>query len=323
MECAEDIGLLFLGGAKRVSMARKFKAAAAVRGMTCRIYSYEMCTEVPIALEAEVLVGLRWKDPEVVDDIVRICRQKNIHAVIPFVDGAVAIAAAVREHGIFAPVLNAEGAELMFDKVRANSRFMQSGLPVPRTWECGSIVFPLIAKPRHGSASKGLIMIDTQTELEALKDKDAYLIQERMDHRREITVDCYTDIRDGRVLALVPRSRDEITGGEVSRTTVFHDERVTQLVERVLGALKDEIRGAITVQLIENKIDGRISIMEINPRLGGGAVAAVAAGADLPGLILDQTQGRELKPCAEYKDVVVARYQDEAVFPVHKKSEEQ
>lgn len=309
-----DTGILFLGGAKRVSMARKFKAAAAARDMGCRIYSYEMTTDVPIALEGEVLTGLRWRDPRVVADIVRICREKDIDTVIPFVDGAVAVAAQVATAGIFAPVYTAEGAELMFDKIRADKAFSEAGLPVPEVWDGGPLRFPLIAKPRHGSASKGLVFIDTQEALDFLAHKSDYLIQRRYDSRREITVDCYTGMHDGQVKACVPRTRDEVTGGEVSRTTVIHDTRITGLATRVLRAFSNIMRGAITIQFLHDTDSDRLMIMEINPRLGGGAVAAVAAGADLPGMIIDEASGKDAAVCTAYRDAVVARYQDEAVF---------
>jgi len=36
-------------------------------------------------------------------------------------------------------------------------------------------------------------------------------------------------------------------------------------------------------------------IMEINPRLGGGAVAAVHAGADIPAMIISEALGFETR----------------------------
>ena len=39
-----NVSLLFLGGAKRVSIARMFKEAAAARGLECDITGYELDT---------------------------------------------------------------------------------------------------------------------------------------------------------------------------------------------------------------------------------------------------------------------------------------
>jgi hypothetical protein len=55
--------------------------------------------------------------------------------------------------------------------------------------------------------------------------------------------------------------------------------------------------------------------MEINPRLGGGAVCSVHAGADLPGYILDEWQGIELPSNVVCQaDVKICRYMQEVVF---------
>ena len=313
-----SIGILFLGGAKRVSMARKFKAAAKRRGLEARLYSYEMTREVPVAAEAEIITGLRWKDPAVTAHIVGLCRERGITAVVPFVDGAVAVAAAVSAAapGIFAPTGSAADAEAMFDKVSAAVRFEALGLPVPQTYVPGTpLTFPVIAKPRHGSASKGIVAIDTDAQLRAFLEEhaaDYYLFQHRLDRRREISADCYVSAA-GNIVAAVPRYRDEVSGGEVSRTTLFHNDAVEALLRRVLTATG--LRGAVTIQLIEDLDSHTLYIMEINPRLGGGAVAGVCAGADLPGFIIDEAMGRPLPAtAAKWADGTVCRYPDEIFF---------
>ena len=66
------ISLLFLGGAKRVTMARMFKAAAAQRGLDCAIHAYELDAHSAIAAEGDVTEGLRWSDPAILADLDRL-----------------------------------------------------------------------------------------------------------------------------------------------------------------------------------------------------------------------------------------------------------
>lgn len=306
------INLLFLGGAKRVSMARHFIAAAARRGLDCNIYSYELSEREPIAAVAQVIKGLRWSDPAVVDDLRSLCARLGIHAVIPFVDGAVAVAAALSTD-VFAPCCSADMAEAMFDKVVADDIFARAGLPRPRRWTPGiPLGAHLIAKPRHGSASKGLVMIDSQEALAAIMPRiDDYLIQERIDRRAEYTVDCYVD-RSGRPAIISPRRRLEVSGGEVTRTVTVNMPAAVVLVRRTLEATG--LRGAVTVQLIEDLDNCRLMIMEINPRLGGGAVCSVAARADLPGCIIAEALGEPVPVCTPLPGVEIARYPMETVF---------
>lgn len=314
---ASKLGILFLGGAKRVSMARKFKTAGQRRDISVSIYSYEMSGTVPIAAEAEVIIGLRWSDPGIYAHLQQICREKDISVVVPFVDGAIAIAAglAKRTPGIFAPACDADTAEAMFDKRSAATIFESLGLPIPETFD--SPVYTdglrLIAKPRHGSASKGIVKIDSADDFAAIAaNRHDYLIQRRIDNRDELTVDCYVRIADGTPVCIVPRVRDSIAGGEVTQTTVIHDADVTDLCRRTLHSTG--LRGAVTIQLIRELPSRQLSIMEINPRLGGGAVAAVCAGADLPGYIIDEAGGISPEPLTDYQDIIVARYLDEIAF---------
>lgn len=310
----ETLKILFLGGGKRVSMARKFVSAGCKRGLDVSIYGYEGDTRVPLAAVGTVIAGKRFSDPDVCADIYRLAQSTGISIVVPFVDSAVAVAAeCMRQYPgqLFAPTCNAAMAERMFDKVSANRAFMSRGLPVPRPWNGFVFDRPMIAKPRHGSASKGIINIDSARDLEKI-NSTRYLVQERIDHRREYTVDCYISLVSGQICAVVPRVRDEVSGGEVVRTTVLHDANIDTLVRRTLSDL--DLKGAVTVQVIEDIDTGRLMLMEINPRLGGGAVAAVHAGADIPGMIIDDAAGRAPQAADLYHDVLVTRFLDEVSF---------
>lgn len=317
MEKLNTVAILFLGGAKRVSMARLFKEAAARMGYGCEIYSYEIDACVPVACEARIIGGRRWADADIQEHLHDTVVRYGIRIIVPFVDGAVAVAAAyaaAHPGEVFVPSGDAAIAEAMFDKVRSAGLFEQAGLPVPRTYVPGDPCMRLIAKPRHGSASKGIVEISS---VEALDDillkRDNYLIQERIDRREELTVDCYVSVADGRVLAVSPRRRNVTVGGEVSDTETVDIPQAVELTSRTLTALG--LRGAVTVQFIRDlDVDGRLLIMEINPRLGGGAVCSVIAGADIPSLIIAEALGLPVGPMAAAPGVRICRYMQEVVF---------
>ena len=187
-----SLNILFMGGAKRVAMANLFKKAAAERGMECNIFSSELSYHLPIAAVGTIVEGRRWADADIYEHMQMLCKKHDISIVVPFIDGSVAVAARLHElmPEVFTPTSGADKAELMFDKVRAAEAFENAGLPVPATFMGGDVTMPLIAKPRHGSASQGLVMIDNNADLAALPDASDYLIQQRIDHREEISVDC-------------------------------------------------------------------------------------------------------------------------------------
>lgn len=297
-----------------MSMARLFKEAGARLGINTGIVSYEISPYVPIAIEGEVVVGKRWTDPQIIDDIRTVMHDHGCKIVIPFVDGAVAVAAKTAENqdDIFAPCSSPELSQIMFDKTQAAGLFERNGLPVPRTY-APDLPFPLIAKPRQGSASKGIVKIYNTADLQSLANPQDYLIQELIEDPVEYTVDCYVSVITGEICAVVPRVRLEVEGGEVTRTMTVSHPRLHSLALRTLEATG--LRGAVTLQFICSKSDpNRLLLMEINPRLGGGAVCAVHAGADIPGMILDESLGRPARPTSYRPDTEIARYRSEAVF---------
>ena len=144
-------------------------------------------------------------------------------------------------------------------------------------------------------------------------EAEAYLCQQYVAGRMEFTVDCYV-ATDGKVICTVPRRRIEVAGGEVTVTQTVHDKEMESWCGRILGKLG--LTGAVTIQFLrEHDAEGRLMLMEINPRLGGGAVCAVHAGADLPEFILREWLGERLEPCAQWKDgLKICRYLSEVVF---------
>ena len=312
------LNFLFLGGAKRVVMGRMLLQACKERGIEATVNGYELTRQVPLAEVGHIEEGLRWSDPAIFDDINRVVDNLDINVIIPFVDPAVGIAAEVgrRSEGVvFVPCGDRTTCERMFDKVLAAELFERCNLPIPPTYRPGDSVGCLIAKPRFGSASNGIKAIDTIQQLYEVQSKgDRYLIQKRIDHREEITVDCYASVSTGEVYACSPRTRLEVSGGEAVRTITIDDSEAISLARRTIAAAK--LCGAITVQLIRNLDDNSLMVMEVNPRLGGGAVCSVHAGADIPGLIVDEALGRPLSESVAKPGVLTVRYLADVVFNV-------
>lgn len=322
------IGILFLGGAKRVSMGQKFIAAAKELGMEADLFSYELTPEVPIAAISRVIVGRKWSDPSVLEHLHECVQSYGIDLIVPFVDGAVAVAAryCATYNDAWAPVSDEALSSAMFDKIAADRLFRSHGLPVPDAKE-----FPLIAKPRFGSASKGIKIVNNPVELAATRiSSDDYLVQEYISPREEITVDCYV-AASGEVVAAVPRLRLETQGGEASVTETFADTEIESLASRTLKTLN--LRGAVTIQMLRRPGDRDKSykdsrknpkaaerapmLMEINPRLGGGAVCSVCAGANLPEYILRDCLQLSQSPAKWKSGIRICRYFAEVCFDMN------
>ncbi len=311
----ESLNILMLGGAKRVSLATKIAIMGFRMGLSVNLFSWELDRVVPIAQIAEIVEGAKWSDPDVLEKLHEVVTTKKIHIIIPFVDGAIGVTARYRaKYGnVWAPVGTIESVEGMFDKVVAARLFEQAGLPIPATYTPGDYKLPLIAKPRCGSASAGIIVVNDDDEMTRLIPyADDYLLQEYVENREEITVDCYVTMK-GRRIAVVPRLRETVVGGEVSRTITIENNSIVELSRRVLTAL--DLRGAVTLQFLIDKDNDRTLLMEVNPRFGGGVVCSIHAGANMPEYMLTDCTGGDPAPCTDWRPgVEISRYMQEVVF---------
>lgn len=293
------VNLLFLGGAKRVSLAERFSQFAEHLGIGINFFSYELDANVPISLLAKIVVGLRWGDSKIVQHLREVIERWNIHIVLPFVDPAIGVAARLKEKSrdIFIPVSDATLCDIFYDKIQAHRWFLAHGFLTPKEKRHP----PFIAKPRYGSASKGIVMIKDKKALAMWDDggtKEGYLLQEFVDGD-EYTVDSYVS-SEGKILAVVPRQRIEITAGEVTKTIIVRDREIIRLAKSILA--EDNFRGPVTLQFIREKKKGLLYVIEINPRFGGGVIASIEAGVNIPLLLLNDYFHLPQAPIQHWKE---------------------
>lgn len=283
-------------------------------GFDVRIVSYELDDQVPIATIAKVVKGLRWTDPGVVDDILRVVIEHEVKIILPFVDGSISIAARCKEKmpDLFVPVSDSDTSMLMFDKILAAKAFREADVPIPTTYKIIDAEMPVIAKPRFGSASRGIHIFHDIEDLMHLKDISDYLLQEYIEDKKEYTVDCYV-AADGEILVTVPRERLEIMGGEVTRTITTRLPQLDGMSRDIIR--KFSLRGPVTLQFLYDTARDRFLLMEVNPRLGGGVICSIYAGAPIPDYILSEALGIPVRPCDDWIDrTLMARYQKETIF---------
>lgn len=308
------VTILFLGGSRRVSLAEQFQRSGKQMGCEVRFVSYELDKDVPIALMGEVVKGLSFNDPGVVDDIVRVVEEKEVNIILPIVNGAMEVASLLRDRlpDVFVPVSDYDVTRTMYDKVDAAEAFEKAGIPIPATYSIIDNEMPAIIKPRKGGSSRGIKIFNDLSDLMTYPDLDSYIIQEYLEHAREFTVDCYVS-REGEILMTVPRERLEIMGGEVTRTKTCRIPELIDLSRKIIETFG--FRGPVTIQFLYDSKIGHYKLMEVNPRLGGGVICSIYAGAPVTDYILKESLRVPVRPCQDWTDnVLMARYQKEAVF---------
>ena len=168
--------------------------------------------------------------------------------------------------------------------------------------------FPLIAKPRYGKGSKGIVKINNENELKYVSFNSENLIFQEYLPGTEYTIDVLSDMECEPILA-VPRIRVETRAGISTVGTIVKDENISETCKSIAKFLK--IRGPCCIQMKESN-DGILKIVEVNPRMGGGTIFAALAGANFPAMILDMVNGKKLK-IPKISEVTVVRYFEEIV----------
>lgn len=306
--------ILMLGGSRRVSLAEILKERGRELGIEVKILGYELSEYVPISLEGKVITGKRWTDPDIIEDISRVVKEEDVKIILPFVNGAMEIASLCKERipGVFVPVSDYASTSRLYDKLEAAKLFKDLGFQIPRTYSIVSNEMPAIAKPRKGGSSRGIRIFHDIEDLMHLENLDNYFIQEYIEHNKEYTVDCYVS-GEGELLVSVPRERIEIMGGEVTRTMTCRIPQLIDMSREVIGKLG--LTGPVTLQFLHDEDKDRYVLMEVTPRLGGGVICSIKAGAPIADYILKESIGEKLEPCDDWEsEVLMARYQMEVIF---------
>jgi hypothetical protein len=279
----KKINILFLGGAKRVSIAKDFIRAGNTLGYNVSIFSYELNENCPIAFIGKVIKGHKWNDDSIIEHLSGIIEEYKIDILLPFVDQATIIASKLREilqqKKIFIPVSDIDSCTTFFNKRLSNEWCIANGIAVPIF---DKNIFPLIAKPIEGSASKGIVIINNEVELTNLQNPQNFLVQKFI-KGNEYTIDIYRNTRTNNILSIVPRKRIETQGGESIKSVTLKNKRIEDFAKNII--LKTNLIGPLTLQILEDE-QNNLFFMEINPRFGGAVLNSIAAGADSPMYLL-------------------------------------
>jgi carbamoyl-phosphate synthase large subunit len=227
----------------------------------------------------------RADHPRFVDALLGIAAAYGVDALISTVAEELPALVAAEERltaagiGTWLPDLRA--VDLCCDKAAFARRMTTAGVPHPgtaaRTPDVASLPGPWIVKPRSGRGSRGLRLIDSRLAVLAAMAEDPDLIAQTRLSGREFTADSLVD-RDGALLTVVPRWRDETKAGISVKGTTFESEAVTAVAGDALAAVG--LTGPANVQGFVAE-DGSVTVVEINPRFSGGLPLTLAAGADV------------------------------------------
>lgn len=286
--------VLFIGGGRRNSLCKRFINNA------FNVYSYETNIDCPISKAgAKIIKGLSWSDKSVKEHIKNVVLENNIDLLIPLQDQAVVLLA---EAGIPGSVVSElSTAEICFDKKKLETKFIQENL---------KDIYPFynykefIEKPRFGFNSKGISI----NRITGNKD----VVFQAFIKGEEYSVDAYFD-KNSLFVDAVPRTRNEVKGGEVVvSTTIRKDSVEYKDIISHIKRISSEIKfiGPVCFQFM--KANDGIYLIEINARFGGGVILSLEAGFDIVGMIEDEyIKNKEVTISKWEECITMSRFFDE------------
>lgn len=305
------------GGAAAIAVYKS------LRHCDVEILMADMCHNAPglylVDSDARIILPSA-KDPNYVYELFSIAIKKGVDLIIPTVDDELLPISLnkerFRQQGIKIAISSAESLIKSLDKYKlmqacdGNIPLAKYKLHIERE-ESHELSFPIILKPRSGSGSRGIHLVHNAEELESFKFNDALLIQEYLPGK-EYSVDVYVD-QNGHCIACVPRERIKVDSGVAVVSRTFHDEYLSALACRVMTLVG--LTGVANIQFKEDD-QGIPKLLEINPRFSGTMPLTVAAGANIPKMVIDEFNSNLKESFVQHQELGVVRYLEERYVDV-------
>jgi len=235
-------------------------------------------------------------DPEYIPALLNICEKHSVRLILSFLDGDIGALAATRsqflERGTIPLITSDTVNSICLDKWNTFCFLKEHGFTCPTTYKdldavrkalnCGDISFPLIVKPRRGSASINVFTARNPAELEVFFNyADEMIVQPKLT-ATEYGVDVCSHLTSGEVLAVVIKRKITMRSGETDQAMIVDHPKIEEMVRRLGSILK--VPGPLDIDILE--VDGMPYILEMNPRFGGGYPLSHLAGANFPAIIM-------------------------------------
>lgn len=251
-------------------------------------------------------------DPKYLDSLLEICRNEKIGAIISLNDLELPILSngqnQFEENGVQLIVSSTKVIDICFDKWRTVEFAKQIGVKTPKTYlrldqalsaiERTELKFPVVIKPRWGSASIGIEFPENIEELKFLYThirkkvlnsmlgnisntdiENSIIIQEKIEGK-EYGLDILNNF-EGEVLAVVIKEKISMRSGETDKAITRKNKYIKEIGEKIgdnLGHIAN-----LDCDLFEK--DGEYYLLEMNPRFGGGYPFSQMSGTNFPAVL--------------------------------------
>lgn len=311
------MNILFTCAGRRNYLINYFKEALKGRG---KVIAADMQLSAPALVDADYAVEVpAIDDPDYIPHLENIIDKYKVDALFSLNDLELPLLSREKEklesHGCRVIVSDDRVIDICFDKWKTYNFLKDHGLGTPATFleyekaalalREKEISFPVVVKPRWGSASLNIEYVESFEELgfvyqlqllriksnKILIKKDhisehAVIIQEKLTGK-EYGMDILNDL-SGSFAGSFSREKLAMRAGETDKAISIIREDF-DLLGKAIGEHLGHI-GSLDADLFEQ--DGELYVLELNPRFGGGYPFSHEAGMNSVGLILDWLEGK-------------------------------
>ncbi|MGD0552243.1 MAG: ATP-grasp domain-containing protein [Sedimentisphaerales bacterium] len=259
------------------------------------------------------------------DKLIALCSKNKIDMIVPLIDPELEILAArhddFRSNGIMAVVSPAKIIEIAFDKYQTYLHAKKAGIEVPemvttieealKLISAGKFSWPVIVKPRKGSASMYVYNCRNEDELQlAFRNCPGPVIQQ-FASGEEYGYDLFCD-GDFKPVSVFCKRKIAMRAGETDKAVSVNDKKLMDLGVKIAQAFPVFGPADADVKMGKN---GPM-LLEVNPRFGGGYPCSHLCGADFPAKLIALCKGQKLSPdIGNYPAGVYMFKQDEIISP--------
>ena len=313
------VNVLLTCAGRRSYIVKAFKEA--VKG---RVFACDASGDAPALREADgAFITPRVDDADYIGALLEICGKHSVGLLIPALETELGLLAENRERflavGTTPLVSSPEVVRICHDKLETSRFLKKLGVGVPCNYlspepaqeavSRGELRFPLVIKPRWGVSSIGMEFAADKEELalafsllkiriargewSALGGDDpehSLLIQERL-RGEEYGLDIINDLTGRHVCTFVKRKL-RMHAGQTDRAVTVKDENLEELGRRIGEALGHT--GMLDCDVF--RTEAGFSVIDLNPRIGGGYPYSHMAGANFPAALSAWVRGVEPDP---------------------------
>lgn len=185
---------------------------------------------------------------------------------------------------------NKDVFNLVREKKSLNDFCISIDVPVPKEFNIKKISefknhLPLIAKPKIGSGSRGIFLLNSNEDItcfdEKVTSKKDYLVQEKIANGLNVE-GCFLLCKGGEIINYYTHNRIRTfprTGGVTTHSKVGKNIKLFKASKELI--LKLNYSGMLMIEFLYDAKDNKYKLIEINPRIWGSILASKSSNINL------------------------------------------